>query len=329
MRKTSAAPDPCPSTRWTSQSGRDRSNGCGEVLLDVGLQLGVGLGGSSLAGEGCSAHVPREVEVRVVLPAGSGRGHVGTDGPLAEDGVRLEDPRCASTVEDTVPVGHRLEQHDRHDDHEVGRAVHVEPEDVGRAHPAGRRGTYDRRQSRQGVPVDAVRRPVVERAGAVRAVEVDRGGVPVQHRPLEPGPAALDADAARARASRAVPRPWPRCSGSTKRSSSQMPGRPVHVEKLRNQIAMPTTAPSDPREARMPSGSPWAGKRASRNWLGRRLGGVRLPLVVGQLLHEADQVGDVARARPARIVEVAHARRSSPGRDAAVRRGPALWVRPT
>src|SRR5688572_3118006 len=46
----------------------------------------------------------------------------------------------------------------------------------------------------QAVAVESEGPPVVERSGAVRAVELDRGCVPVEDRPLEPGPAALDAD---------------------------------------------------------------------------------------------------------------------------------------
>ncbi len=62
--------------------------------------------------------------------------------------------------------------------------------------------------------------------------------------------------------------PWPRCSGSTKRSSSQMPAWPVHVEKLRNHSAMPTTAPSRTATRLYAVGSPSSGKRAVSNWAG-------------------------------------------------------------
>ena len=47
-----------------------------------------------------------------------------------------------------------------------------------------------------------------------------------------------------------------------------MPACPVHVEKLRNQIAIATTAPSRTPTRAYAVGSPWAGKSASRNWSG-------------------------------------------------------------
>src|SRR5699024_5319082 len=42
----------------------------------------------------------------------------------------------------------------------------------------------------------------------------------------------------------ALPAPYPRYSGSTKRSSSQIPFLPVQVEKVWNQMAKPMTVPS-------------------------------------------------------------------------------------
>ena len=100
--------------------------------------------------------------------------------------------------------------------------------------------------------------------------------------------------------------PWPRCSGSTKRSSSQMPACPVHVEKLpepqrhADDRALPHGHEAVCRgvavvgeECRLELG------RGRRRCLG-------LALVGGERPHEADEVGDVG-GRGLADLEVGHA----------------------
>ena len=64
-------------------------------------------------------------------------------------------------------------------------------------------------------------------------VEVERGRVPVERRPLQPGVAARHREPRQVRASSAPPTPPRRCAGGTYRSSSQIPGRHSQVENVR------------------------------------------------------------------------------------------------
>ena len=74
-----------------------------------------------------------------------------------------------------------------------------------------------------------------------------------------------------------------------------MPCRPSQVEKLRNQIAMPTVAPSTLDDVAEhggcgPNSASWS------SFLGRLDGLVGRSLVLGQLADEPEQGGDVRRA---------------------------------
>ena len=70
------------------------------------------------------------------------------------------------------------------------------------------------------------------RAGrrARRTVEIDRVGVPVEHRPFEPAAIARDGERGKARSNAAARTPAGGSAGRTNRSSSQMPRRPRNVE---------------------------------------------------------------------------------------------------
>ena len=92
----------------------------------------------------------------------------------------------------------------------------------------------------------STRRSAGRRSGAV---EGDRGLVPIEHAPLDALVAAIDGDGGEGPQAAPARSPWPRRSGRTNRSSSQIPWRPVHVENVTNQTATPTTAPS-PASAR-------------------------------------------------------------------------------
>jgi energy-coupling factor transporter ATP-binding protein EcfA2 len=112
------------------------------------------------------------------------------------------------------------------------------------------------------LPRQAARRPLHEAPGPETLVELDRGLVPVEDRPLHPAAAPLVRQL-RARWRRsALPTPRPRRSGTTKRSSRYSPGRARKVEKEEKKTAKPAGTSSSKARTHSAAGRPLSGNKA-------------------------------------------------------------------
>ena len=130
VRQKTAAPEPYPSTRWYSHRGWRGIERRGHVLLHVALQGGVAAV-SVASGERRPVQVPVEVEVVVIDPVRPAEAVTCWFDLLPEDRVGLHEAGLEQ-ARDLVPVRHLPEQQHRHDDHEVVRPVHGQPDGVQR-----------------------------------------------------------------------------------------------------------------------------------------------------------------------------------------------------
>ena len=152
------------------------------------------------------------------------------------------------------------------------------------------------RQRNQRVVAQPVGRPLVVRRGAQAPVEADARLVPVQHPPLEPLVAALHAD------------PRERREQVAAQAGTAVLGPDVQV------LEPDPVAPGPGRERHVPERHPdhlavdlghvaerrrWAlvGEHQPPEVLLRGLDLVQLALVLGQVAHQAQDVGDVGRGR--------------------------------